>query len=44
MLSQDTWKGELLDDAAEIINKFLGITERDNWDKHKHKLNKTEIE
>lgn len=44
MLNQDTWKWELLDDAEEIINKFLGITERDNWDKHKHKLNKTEIE
>ena len=44
MLSQDTWKGELLDDAAEIINKFLGITERENWDKHKQLLDKTEIE
>ena len=44
MLNQDTWKGELLDDAAEIINKFLGITERENRNKHKHKLNKTEIE
>lgn len=44
MLNQDTWKWELLDDAEEIINKFLGITERDNWDKHKPKLNKTEIE
>ena len=44
MLSQDTWKGELLDDAAEIINKFLGITERENRNKHKQLLDKTEIE
>lgn len=44
MLNQDTWKGELLDDATEIIDKFIGITERENWDKHKKLLDKTEIE
>ena len=43
-INQGTWKWELLDDAKEIITRFLSVRERGNWDKYKQLLDKTEIE